>query len=50
FYSRGKKDDLGASVATGDLDGDGQQEVILGAPQENTGGSKAGAIFAFYGN
>ncbi len=50
FYSRSKKDDLGASVATGDLDGDGQAEVLLGAPSENTGGSQAGAIFAFYGN
>lgn len=40
-------DGLGASVAVGDFDGDGYDDVAMGAP--NNGSSDAGAVFLFRG-
>ncbi|HNC96611.1 MAG TPA: hypothetical protein PKW90_10835 [Myxococcota bacterium] len=31
----------------GDLDGDGQGELVVGAPGEATGGAAAGAVYIF---
>ncbi|NJL25461.1 MAG: hypothetical protein HC902_09995 [Calothrix sp. SM1_5_4] len=36
-----------ASVATGDITRDGLFDLIVGAPQDNTQGSRAGAVYAF---
>lgn len=43
-------DQLGSSVASGDVNNDGIADIIVGAPFENTGGSDAGAVYVFYGS
>ncbi len=42
---------LGASIACGDVDGDGLDELFVGAPGENQadGTRQSGALFAFHG-
>ncbi|MCB9793919.1 MAG: FG-GAP repeat protein [Alphaproteobacteria bacterium] len=43
-------DNVGASVAiSGDTNGDGYDDLILGAPGEGSGGNNAGAAFLFLG-
>ncbi len=43
-------DDLGWGLALpGDLDGDGVDDLLLGAPEEDSGASSAGAIYGLYG-
>ena len=42
-------DDLGAALSTGDLDGDGYADLILGAPASDPGGADSGAAFVFTG-
>ena len=43
-------DQVGTSVAYGpDLDGDGVQDLLVGAPGEDTGGTGAGAALLVYG-
>jgi hypothetical protein len=43
-------DYLGSHVASaGDVDGDGLGDAVLGAYEEDTGGSIAGAVYALYG-
>lgn len=40
-------DEVGASVASGDINGDGQDDVIIGAPSEST--NSGGAAYLVYG-
>src|SRR5215510_7220937 len=43
-------DFLGYSVASaGDVNGDGFSDVIVGAPDNDTGGQSAGAAYLYYG-
>ena len=39
------KDELGYSIGSGDLDGDGDDELVLGARGEGTGGGLSGAVY-----
>ena len=42
---------FGTSVATaGDVNGDGFDDIIIGAPGYENGGSNAGAVFVYYGS
>jgi hypothetical protein len=43
-------DKLGYSTVIADLDDDGYDDLIAGAPQESTGGDSAGAIYIFSGS
>src|SRR3990167_6429141 len=43
-------DQLGYSVASGDVNNDGFYDVIVGANLENSGGGDAGAVYIFYGS
>ena len=38
-----------AGVESGDVDRDGRDDVLLGAPQDRTAGRGAGGVFLFYG-
>lgn len=40
---------LGAAVATGDFDGDGAEDLALGAPDDDAAGADAGSVLLFYG-
>ena len=43
-------DNLGRSVSTaGDVNGDGYDDIIVGAPENDSGGSGAGAAYIFLG-
>lgn len=42
-------DNAGQHVALGDIDGDGRQDPILGADQNDTGGESAGAVYLVLG-
>ncbi len=42
-------DDFGSSLATGDFDGDGYNDMAIGANDEDSGGSDAGMIYVFAG-
>jgi hypothetical protein len=41
--------ELGYAVATGDVDGDGQVDVVVGDPFFNASGHQSGAVFVFLG-
>ncbi|MDD5088694.1 MAG: FG-GAP-like repeat-containing protein [bacterium] len=46
----GTTNDLfGTSVATGDLNGDGQPDLAVGAPHDKVGGDWLGTVFVFHG-
>jgi hypothetical protein len=42
-------DRFGAAVVSGDFDGDGYDDLAVGAPGEKAGGPAAGAVFVFKG-
>lgn len=41
------QDHVGTSVAFADLNGDGREDVILGAPDDDAGAADAGAVYLF---
>jgi len=50
LYSPGAADRMGAAVAVGDWDGDGLEDLAVGAPEAAvTGGPRTGRAFLFYG-
>jgi hypothetical protein len=49
FSGEAAGDALGISGGRGDLDGDGADDVIVGAPGQDAGGSDAGALSVFFG-
>jgi len=44
-----RRDRAGSSVAAGDINGDGFDDVIIGVPREDTGGNFAGAVYVYLG-
>jgi hypothetical protein len=44
-----ESDHAGESVAAGDVDGDGTDDVVVGAPLNDWGGASAGAAYVVYG-
>lgn len=42
-------DRFGASVATGDVNGDGKDDLVVGAPRVNTSAENSGAVYVFFG-
>lgn len=49
FTGEATSDQAGRSLATGDVNGDGYDDILIGAPDNNTGGSNAGATYLIYG-
>ncbi|WP_227134445.1 hypothetical protein [Halorubellus salinus] len=50
FRGEATNDTFGAALANvGDLNGDGVADVAVGAPENDTGGIDAGAVYVFYG-
>jgi hypothetical protein len=50
FLGESTRDSAAETVGwAGDLDGDGTDELLIGAPSENTGGSGAGAVYLIFG-
>ena len=50
FWGEAAEDVLGFSVAGGgDFDGDGVLDVLVGAPDHDSGGNNAGAVYVFSG-
>jgi hypothetical protein len=50
IHGANEYDYLGYSVALGDLDGDGYDDIIAGAPGNSSAGDNSGAIFVLPGN
>jgi hypothetical protein len=49
FYGGTVEARLGTSVAAGDFDGDGVQDIIMGAPEADAPAAGEGAAYLFYG-
>ncbi|MFT5679921.1 MAG: hypothetical protein ACI8RZ_000826 [Myxococcota bacterium] len=50
LYGGSTSDQLGYAVSGGgDIDGDGYDDLLIGAPDESTGASQAGAVYVRYG-
>ncbi len=43
-------DRFGAALATGDFDGDGFDDLVVGAPLEDVGSTESGAVTLFFGS
>lgn len=43
-------DAFGQSLASGDFNGDGKDDLVIGVPNENVGGVDTGAVMLFYGS
>jgi len=51
FVGESEGDQAGWSVAgAGDVDGDGRADFLIGAPQDDDGGTNAGAVYVFKGS
>jgi len=52
IYGQNSDDYLGRSLASGDVDGDGYADIVVGADGANPGGSlsNAGKVYVFYGS
>lgn len=49
FAAEGANDNLGFSIAAGDLNDDGKDDVILGARSNDKAGIQAGRVYVFFG-
>ena len=49
LYGTARLDYFGQSTATGDFDGDGNTDLLVGAPGADFAGSLSGAVYLFYG-
>ncbi len=50
FTGEASEDTAGVSVnGAGDVDADGYDDVLIGAPGNDEGGDDAGALYPFYG-
>lgn len=45
FYGNSANETAGEGIAFGDMDGNGQLDLLIGAPAESTGGASAGAFY-----
>jgi hypothetical protein len=50
LYGAEGGDGAGYSLATGDVDDDGVDDIVVGAPFEETGADDAGAVYVVYGD
>lgn len=50
FIGEVASDHFGGAVSGGDINGDGISDIIVGAIDEDAGGSAAGAVYIFYGS
>jgi hypothetical protein len=49
-YGKNRKDQLGFSVSSaGDFNGDGKDDIIVGAPYEDNNGFSSGSAYVFFG-
>ena len=49
FVGTGANDTAGWSTASGDVNGDGVLDLVVGAPRNGSSASNAGAVYVFYG-
>ena len=49
FTAEGANDNLGFSIAAGDLNDDGKDDVILGARSNDSAGIQAGRVYVYFG-
>ncbi len=50
LYGEASGDQAGAALALGDLDGDGIDEIVVGAPEHDGAGTHAGAVYVLQGS
>ena len=49
FVAEGANDNVGFSIAAGDLNDDGKDDVIIGARSNDAAGIQAGRVYVFFG-